>query len=433
MWTKCLNDTLKNNKSNNKKNLKGHAGAMLQARQLGNELYVGVHSDEAIAFNKGPVVMNLNERVAAVEACKWSTGSVPGAPYVTDPKVMDDYGCRYVVHGDDITTDADGNDCYQIVKDANRFLVVKRTPNISTTDLVGRMLSTGTDHHILPLTPVSKNAEPGSELAELKNANPEHALLTEDSIERFKNYATGPDGKSSYSGVYIWQGKEDQPISSSSSSLIEVVAPSTKIASQLAGKSSTVYYVDGGFDLFFMGHIEFLKLVFKKAEEHARKRSAETGVEELPLIVVGIHDDATVNGTKGKSFPIMNLLERALCVLQCRYVHSVILGAPFNPTETFLKSLSPKIEVTKVLHGETPIETQGGELKDDEKNDPYEDAKRLGLFETVEAHPYQNLSSSSIVDRVLGHRKEYEERQRKKGWKSENEKKLEAKEKEGLK
>ena len=42
----------------------GHAGAMLQARQLGTELYVGIHSDEAILENKGPTVMNLQERYA---------------------------------------------------------------------------------------------------------------------------------------------------------------------------------------------------------------------------------------------------------------------------------------------------------------------------------------------------------------------------------
>jgi ethanolamine-phosphate cytidylyltransferase len=35
---------------------------MLQARQLGNELLVGVHSDEAILENKGPTVMRLSER-----------------------------------------------------------------------------------------------------------------------------------------------------------------------------------------------------------------------------------------------------------------------------------------------------------------------------------------------------------------------------------
>jgi hypothetical protein len=40
----------------------GHAGAMRQARQLGKELYAGIHSDEDILLNKGPAVMTLDER-----------------------------------------------------------------------------------------------------------------------------------------------------------------------------------------------------------------------------------------------------------------------------------------------------------------------------------------------------------------------------------
>ena len=35
---------------------------MLQAKQLGKFLAVGVHSDEEILENKGPTVMNLKER-----------------------------------------------------------------------------------------------------------------------------------------------------------------------------------------------------------------------------------------------------------------------------------------------------------------------------------------------------------------------------------
>lgn len=36
---------------------------MLQARRLGNELWVGIHSDQAILENKGPTVMSLDERL----------------------------------------------------------------------------------------------------------------------------------------------------------------------------------------------------------------------------------------------------------------------------------------------------------------------------------------------------------------------------------
>lgn len=368
---------------------------MLQARQLGNELFVGVHSDEAICLNKGPVVMLLYERIAAVDACKWSTASVAGAPYVTDPKVMDDYGCKYVVHGDDITTDADGNDCYRIVKDNGRFLVVKRTPNISTTDLVGRMLSTDTGHHLAAFEE-SKVEGNDVSLEELKAANAEHPLLSLDSVERFRMYATGPDGKTAYSGVYAWDHGR----------LGEIVAPSAEIRAKMR-QGGKVYYVDGGFDLFFMGHIEFLKKVHEKA--------AAAGA----VVVVGIHDDSTVNKSKGKSYPIMNLFERALCVLQCRYVDSVILGSPYKTSLEYLKKISGEIEIGKVFHGPTKYETE---------EDPYKEIKAVGKFEEIESHPYEGISSSNIVERVLGHREEYEERQRRKGWKSANEKKLEEEE-----
>ena len=43
--------------------LLGHAGAMLQARRLGKELVVGIHSDQEIMDNKGPTVMTLKERL----------------------------------------------------------------------------------------------------------------------------------------------------------------------------------------------------------------------------------------------------------------------------------------------------------------------------------------------------------------------------------
>ena len=367
---------------------------MLQARQLGNELYVGVHTDEEIAANKGPVVMKLEERMTAVEACKWCTKAIAAAPYVTDPDFMDSYGCRYVVHGDDITTDADGNDCYRIVKEMGRFLVVKRTPNISTTDLVGRMLSTSTSHHIESF-PKAKNL--------LQDVGAGHPLLTADSLERFRLYATAEDGKAAGAGLFIWND-----------GLTKIVTPSVKIGQALTSENK-VFYVDGGFDLFFMGHIEFLRVVRQKADEAGA------------IVVVGIHDDATVNSTKGHSYPIMNLFERALCVLQCKFVDTVILSAPFSPTEDFIESIKPTINISKVFHGPTPIETSGGQVLNN--NDPYIDVKRLGIYSEIGAHPYDHVQSAALVDRVLNFREQYEERQRKKGWKSEKEKVMELEEK----
>ena len=157
---------------------------MLQARLLGDKLYVGVHTDEEILHNKGPVVMKLDERVAAVTACRWVTQAVPGAPYVTSPDVMDQYGCKYVVHGDDITSDANGEDCYKVVKDLGRFVVVKRTPNILTTDLVGRMLLMSKNHHFKPIVSVEN-----------------HPLFEGDNLTKYSRYASDETGRKPGPGV----------------------------------------------------------------------------------------------------------------------------------------------------------------------------------------------------------------------------------------
>ncbi|RCK54746.1 Ethanolamine-phosphate cytidylyltransferase [Candida viswanathii] len=345
----------------------GHAGAMLQARQLGKELYVGVHSDEEILANKGPTVMRLDERITAVEACKWTTKAIPDAPYVTDPEFMDKYGCPYVVHGDDITTDANGEDCYQVVKDLGRFVVVKRTPNISTTDLVGRMLLMSKNHHYPTITRSTDK------------------LLSEDNLDRFKRYATDNTGLKPGSAVYLTRD-----------TLEEVVAP--------GAAPENVVYIDGGFDLFHPGHIEVLKI----AHEEASRLNAK--------VIVGLHDDAVVNEYKGLNYPIMNLLERSLCVLQCRYVDGIILGAPYKPTPEFLKKLG-STNVVKVYHGPTEI--------DEGVYDEVDPA----IFDKIGKHKYDHMNTEYIVNRVLANKQAYEERQKRKGWKAEVEKKLEADEK----
>jgi ethanolamine-phosphate cytidylyltransferase len=90
-----------------------------------------------------------------------------------------------------------------------------------------------------------------------------------------------------------------------------------------------VVYVDGGFDLFSSGHIEFLRLVVKAEEDLARKQGwyEQQAVDERigkgsdygPVFVVaGVHDDDVINHWKGVNYPIMNIYERGLCVLQCR-------------------------------------------------------------------------------------------------------------------
>ncbi len=49
---------------------------------------------------------------------------VEAAPYCTTIETLDKYNCDFCVHGDDITTTADGHDTYGLVKTAGRYRCV---------------------------------------------------------------------------------------------------------------------------------------------------------------------------------------------------------------------------------------------------------------------------------------------------------------------
>ena len=208
-----------------------------------------------------------------------------------------------MVHGDDISSDSSGEDCYRYVKAAGRFIVVKRTPGISTTDLVGRMLLCTKTHFIrsLPDILAGRSSDP----------------LTKDYAERIKAYATDESGLQPGPVVWSWDGTDAKAFH-------KLVPGKSPYPGQ------RVVYVDGAFDLFSSGHIEFLRQVHASEQAHARKslwnseeatakRIKDTGENYGPAYVVaGVHNDLEINKVKGLNYPIMNIFERGLCVLQCR-------------------------------------------------------------------------------------------------------------------
>lgn len=258
-----------------------------------------------------------------MDACRWSSLSVPHAPYITSIPWINHYGCHYVVHGDDVTSDSTGQDCYRYVKAAGRFLVVKRTPGISTTDLVGRMLLCTRGHFIKSLTR-TLDGEEGVGSGE------ERTVVGQEMKQRIRDYATDETGLKPGAEVWAWSGSktamEDHVAEEAGSS-------SLMVAGQKPRPGQRIVYVDGGFDLFSSGHIEFLRQVVRAEESIGRKgdwydkasmqrRISEIGTDYGPAyIIAGVHDDEVINHWKGVNYPIMNIFERGLCVLQCRVRH----------------------------------------------------------------------------------------------------------------
>ncbi|OAJ36529.1 hypothetical protein BDEG_20694 [Batrachochytrium dendrobatidis JEL423] len=314
----------------------GHANALRQAKMMGDHLVVGVHSDEEIERNKGPTVIKENERYAAVAACKWVDEVVPNAPYLTMVEFLDKYNCDFCVHGDDVTTMADGSDCYHAVKSAGRYQECKRTEGISTTDLVERMLYL--KNH--PLTADSN----------LNYMRPQ-AFVVHDTDEKLR--------------IFSENNRKRRP-------------------------DDRVVYVAGSFDMFHTGHIEYLKNACK----------------EGTYVVAGIYSDKAVSCTKRAEYPIMNLHERALSVLACRYVDDIIMDAPVVPSLEFLN----EHHIDVVCH----LAATSSEVQDE---DIYKAAKEAGKFKEID-NPFPDASTDNIVRRILSNHLQYEERNRRKAAKA---------------
>ena len=349
-----------------------------------------------IAFVSDRVIDGTS--VAAVGVCRWTSKTVPSAPYVTSIPWIDHYGCKYVVHGDDITSDSAGEDCYRFVKAAGRFWVVKRTPGISTTDLVGRMLLCTKTHFISSLTQLlSGEGGPGNEVERKSRAVQMHRTLTD--------YASDCTGHKVGLSVFGWEGGNRM----------------TKFVSGdwQPRPWQRVIYVDGGFDLFSAGHISFLREVVREdqsrfhdlsSEQIAEDEASDENNRNFSFIVVGIHSDAVVNKHKGLNYPIMNLYERMLCVLQCGHVSCVVFDAPFSPSRQFLEAM-PFGRLDAVYHGHTKFMPS--------EQDPYTDPKEMGIYYEIGPHGLEHVNAELIMLRIVNQRSLFEERQRQKATKSE--------------
>ena len=104
----------------------------------------------------------------------------------------------------------------------------------------------------------------------------------------------------------------------------------------------------------------------------------------------------------------MNLHERVLGVLSCRYVDDVIIGAPYAVTTEMIEMM----HIKKVVHGVQPVKSIHLENDPWTAEDPYADAKKAGVY--VEIDSGQTVTATEIIERVAKRQALFEERNKKK-------------------
>ncbi|VAI30183.1 unnamed protein product [Triticum turgidum subsp. durum] len=333
----------------------GHCNALRQARALGDQLVVGVVSDDEITANKGPPVTPLNERMVMVGAVKWVDDVIPDAPYaITEDfmnKLFTEYNIDYIIHGDDPCLLPDGTDAYALAKNAGRYKQIKRTEGVSTTDIVGRML----------------------------------LCVRERSVSDRHNHSSLQRQFSSGHGQKI-----DDSGSGSGTRISHFLPTSRRIVqfSNSRGPDSRIVYIDGAFDLFHAGHVEILRLA--------------RGLGDF--LLVGIHTDQTISSTRGPHRPIMNLHERSLSVLACRYVDEVIIGAPWDISKDMITTFNISLVVQGTI-------AENMDFAKDESH-PYAVPMVMGIFRRLESP--LDITTSTIIRRIVSNHEAYQKRNEKK-------------------
>lgn len=113
----------------------GHVNFLRQAAQLGDELVVGIVSDDLLASYKRVPIIKQYGRVEVVKACRYVSEVISGTPVVIDEAFMKEHAIDLVVHGSDFTEEK-MKYYFPYAYAINAVVIVPYTVGISTTNII---------------------------------------------------------------------------------------------------------------------------------------------------------------------------------------------------------------------------------------------------------------------------------------------------------
>tara|TARA_B110000908_G_scaffold169997_1_gene228409 strand:+ start:5875 stop:6291 length:417 start_codon:yes stop_codon:yes gene_type:complete len=122
----------------------GHVNFLRQAKKRCNQLIIGIHNDSAVESYKRTPVMNMKERIAVVESCKYVDGVIPDAPvHLTEEYIKNN--SIDIIFTVDNRSEEEMKAMYEIPMAMNIMRYIKYTDTISTTEIIKRI----NNHHVL--------------------------------------------------------------------------------------------------------------------------------------------------------------------------------------------------------------------------------------------------------------------------------------------
>lgn len=274
---------------------------------------------------------------------KWTDEVIEGAPYITTPETLDQYKCDFAVHGNDKTT-CKGEDTYNSVKKAERYKEVERT---------GWFF-----FNYLP-----------NNCSWSKSLEPTAGISTTGLINRILQHSA-EIGDINYSEAIVSQYTGRSPFLQTSRKIYEFVNET----SNPPKPNDKIVYVAGTFDLFHVGQLDFLQKAKSLGD----------------YLLVGLYGDDA--GSK-LNCSILNLNERMMNLLSCKYVNEVLIDAPRKVSA----NLMDHFNVGMVYHGRFSSSSND--------SDPYEVPKKMGKFDNIDSG--SDVTTDTIIERIKKYDEQY--------------------------
>ena len=119
----------------------GHLNLIRRAKEIGDFLIVGIHSDKSVESYKRSPIINEDQRYEIVRSCQFVDKVIEDAPLVISSEYIKEHNIECVVHGDDITEEMKRQHKVAIEMGIVKYL--PRTSGISTSEIIEKIVNRG--------------------------------------------------------------------------------------------------------------------------------------------------------------------------------------------------------------------------------------------------------------------------------------------------
>lgn len=115
----------------------GHLNLICQARERGDYLIVGVHSDEDVASYKRVPIICEKDRYKIIKSCKYVDEIIEASPLIISEEFLKKHRIDVIIHGNDVSDEIKKQ--HKIPLEKNMIKYVPYTEGISTTEIIKKI------------------------------------------------------------------------------------------------------------------------------------------------------------------------------------------------------------------------------------------------------------------------------------------------------